>query len=166
MGLDQRRAAIGRLRVPAGLVQRLDVAPQPGDVPLDGVRQAHPGVAAVVVARLRRLRERRIGERADHDDDVAGLGRLGAERRRAALRAEVEDALPSVRLVRDPREVAERARDPHLFGAEAGLHAERAARPSLAGQAVADRNGVRLARDLETELPAVARGFPGHGGER
>jgi hypothetical protein len=68
----------------------------------------------------------------------------------------VEDVLLAVRLVGDPREVLVAALDLHLVRAEAGLHPEGAPGPALAGEAVADRDGERVAGHLELELPAMA----------
>ena len=71
----------------------------------------------------------------------------------------MEGVLPPVRLVGDAHVVAEATGDLHLVGLEPRLHAEGAARPALAGEAVADRDRERIARDLETKLPAVAGCF-------
>src|SRR5262245_22470776 len=109
-------------------------------------------MAAVGVARLRRRREGRVGERADRDHDQLGIGRLRVEDLRAALGTEVERVLLLVLLVRDPRVVVEAARDLHLSALEAGLHPEGAPGPALAVEAVADGDGERLAFDLESEL--------------
>jgi hypothetical protein len=54
------------------------------------------------------------------------------------------------------------AGDPHLIGGECRLDAENAARPPLAGEAVADRGPQRIAGRLETELPTAASRFPRH----
>jgi hypothetical protein len=64
-----------------------------------------------------------------------------------------------VGLVRDARVVAEAPEDLHLIRVEARLHPEGASRPALAGQAVADRDRERIARDLQAKLAAVAGGF-------
>ena len=53
----------------------------------------------------------------------------------------------------------EATRDLNLIRVEARLHPEGAPGPALAGEAVADRDGERLARHLELELPAVAGGM-------
>lgn len=71
----------------------------------------------------------------------------------------MKDVLLAVCLVRHARETVEAAGHLHLLGFEAGLHPERAARATLAGKAVADRDGERVARHLETELAAVTGGF-------
>jgi hypothetical protein len=72
----------------------------------------------------------------------------------------MENVLLSVRLVRDPRVVAEAAVDLHLARVESGLHPECAAGPALAGEAIADRDGARLAGDLQAELSAMTGGLP------
>jgi hypothetical protein len=64
-------------------------------------------MTTTVVARLRRRRERRVGERADRDDDQVWLGRFRVEDLRSTVRAEVEDVLLPVLLIGDAREVAE-----------------------------------------------------------
>ena len=75
----------------------------------------------------------------------------------------MEDVLLPVRLVRDARVVAEAAGDLHLIRLEPGLHPEGAPGAALAGEAVADGDGERLARDLQAKLPAVTGGLPrGH----
>src|ERR1043165_5480530 len=103
----------------------------------------------------------RVAERADRDDDEVRLRRLGVEDLRAAVGAEVEDVLLAVGLVGHARVVAEAAADLHLLCPESGLHPEGAARAALAGEAVADRDGERVARHLESELAAVTGGFAG-----
>ena len=123
-------------------------------------------MAPRVVARLHRRWEGRVGERADHDDDVVGLRRLRVEDRRPAVRAEVEDVLLPVGLVRDPRVVAVATDDLHLIVSEAGLHAERASRPALAGDAMAERDPERVAVHLELKLPAVTGGVARGQGHR
>ena len=70
----------------------------------------------------------------------------------------MEDVLLPICLVGDAREIVETAGHLHLLGFEAGLHPERAAGTTLAGKAVADRDGERVARYLETELAAVTGG--------
>jgi hypothetical protein len=72
----------------------------------------------------------------------------------------VEDVLLAVRLLGDSREVAEAAEHLHLVGLESGLHPERASRATLAVKAVTDRDGERIARDLEAKSAAVTGGFP------
>jgi hypothetical protein len=129
---------------------------------LDRVGQADPGMSPRVVARLRRRGKRRVGERADRDDDQTRLGGLRVEDLRAAFRAEMEDVLLAVSLVRDPGVVVEAADDPNLVGVESRLHPESAPGAALAGEAVADRDRERIARDLQTELSAVTGGLPGH----
>src|SRR5262249_39137906 len=55
--------------------------------------------------------------------------------------------------------------DGHLVGLVAALHAERAARPLLAGQAVADRDPDRIPVHRDAELAAMTRCLMGaHGG--
>ena len=152
-------APIRRLRVPAGLVERSHRIPQLRRKAVDRVGEPHPRVAARVVTRLGRRRERRVGERADRDDDQIRLRRLGVEDLRAAVRAEMEDVLLPVRLVGDAEVVVEAAGDLYLIGFEPRLHPEGASGPALAGEAVADRDGEGLARDLETELPTVTGGL-------
>jgi hypothetical protein len=71
----------------------------------------------------------------------------------------VKDVLLAVGLAGDAREIVEAAGHLHLLGFEACLHPERAAGTTLAGKAVADRDGERVARHLETELAAVTGGF-------
>ena len=71
----------------------------------------------------------------------------------------MEDMLLSVRLVRDSREIAESTHDLHLIRLEPGLHSEGASGPPLTGEAVADGDCKRIARDLQTKLPTVARSF-------
>ena len=55
---------------------------------------------------------------ADRDDEEVGLDGLRVEHLRAALRAEVEDVLLPVRLLRDPHEVVVATGDPHLVRPE------------------------------------------------
>jgi hypothetical protein len=71
----------------------------------------------------------------------------------------MEEVRFCVSLVRDPCVVAEATGDLHLLRVEAGLHPERAARPALAGEAVAEGHHERVARDLQTKLAAVTGGF-------
>ena len=71
----------------------------------------------------------------------------------------MEDVLLPVCLVRDSREVAEATPDLHLIRFEARLHPEGASGPALAGKAVADGDGKRIARDFQTKLPAVTGGL-------
>jgi hypothetical protein len=71
----------------------------------------------------------------------------------------VEDVLLSVRLVGDPRVVAEATDDLHLIRLEARLHPEDASGPALAGKTVTDGDGKRIARNLQTKLPAMTGGF-------
>jgi hypothetical protein len=163
-GLDELAALLRRLRILAGLVERPHRIPQLGRKTLDRLGQADPAVTAGVVARLGRRRERRVGERADRDDDQVRLGGLCIEDLRTAVRAEMEDVLLPVRLVRDPRVVIEATGDLYLVRLEPGLHSEGASGPALAGKAVADGDRKRIARNLQLELAAVAGGFArGHG---
>src|SRR5688572_22050154 len=164
--LDKLAALVRRLRVAAGLVERSRRVPQLGRVALDRVRQTHPVMAVLVVARLRRRRERGVGERADRDDDQVRLRRFRVEDLRAAVGAEVERVLLLVFLVRDSREVAEATRDLHLIRVERRLHPEGASGPALAGEAVADGHDEWIARDVKTKLSAVTGGGPSrHRGE-
>src|SRR4029450_3120506 len=110
-----------------------------------------------VVARLGRRREGGVGEGADRDDDDIRLGRLRVEDLRAAGRAEVEDVLLPIHLVRDPRVVLVATVDLHLIRFEPRLHAEGASGPPLTGEAVADRDRERFALDVQAKLPAVTR---------
>ena len=73
----------------------------------------------------------------------------------------MEDVLLSVLLVRDSCEVAEVTDDLHLLRFEPRLHPEGASGPPLAGQAVTDRDGERIAVDFQTKLPTVTGGFSG-----
>ncbi len=75
------------------LVQGSNRLPELGRVPLDRVGQLDPVMTAMVVARLRRRRERGIGERADRDDDQIRLRRLRVEDLRPALGTEMEGVL-------------------------------------------------------------------------
>src|SRR5919198_6211844 len=118
-------------------------------------------MTARVVARLRRRRKRRVGERADRDDDQVRLRRFRVEDLRAAVGAEVEDVLLSVRLVRDARVVAEATDDLDLIRLEPRLHPEGASRPALADKAVADGDRKRLARDFQAKLATVTGGVAG-----
>ena len=149
-GLDELAAPVRCFRVPAGVEERSHLVPQLGGMTLDRVGQPDPVVTARVVARLRRRRERRIAERADRDDDQVRLRRFRVEDLRAAVGAEVEDVLLSVRLVRDSRGVAEAAGDLHLIRFESGLHPEGASGPALAGETVADGDG-------EADRPSTSR---------
>ena len=82
-------------------------------------------------------------------------------------RAEVKGVLPPVCLVRGSRVVAEAASYLHLCRLERGLHSECAAGPTLAREAVADRDGERFSGRLQPELTAVASCFPsGHGPDK
>jgi len=75
----------------------------------------------------------------------------------------MEDVRLPVRLVGDPRVVGEAAVDLHLTCLVAGLYAESASGPALAGEAVADGDDERIAGDLQPKLSAVTGGFPsGH----
>ena len=79
----------------------------------------------------------------------------------------MEDVLLPVCLVRDSREVAEATPDLHLIRFEARLHPEGTSGPALAGKAVTDGDGKRIARDLQAKLPAVTDGLSSsHGQER
>jgi predicted nucleotidyltransferase len=120
-------------------------------------------MAERVVARLRRWREGRVGERSDRDDDQILVRRLRVEDLRAAVRAEVEDVFLPVRLVRDAGEVAVTAADLHLVGLEAGLHPEGAAGAALAGEAVTEVHAERLARRRDAELAALTSGLTSGG---
>ena len=71
----------------------------------------------------------------------------------------MEDMFPSVRLVRDSREIAEATHDLDLIRLEPGLHSEGASGPPLTGEAVADRDCKRIARDFQTKLPTVTGGI-------
>jgi hypothetical protein len=71
----------------------------------------------------------------------------------------MEDVLLAGRLVGDTEVVVESAGDLYLIGSEPRLHPEGASGPALEREAVADRDGERLARDLETELPTVTGGL-------
>ena len=71
----------------------------------------------------------------------------------------MEDVLPPVRLVGDSRVIVETTEDLHLIRLEARLHPEGASGPALAGKAVADRDGERIAGDLQPKLPTVTRGL-------
>src|ERR1044072_8047083 len=77
------------------------------------------------------------------------------EDRRPALRAEREDAF--LALVRDAYVLVGAAFDPNPLLGEARLDAERAARPALAGKAVAHRDTHRLRLPPEAELLTRAR---------
>src|SRR5438034_8685974 len=78
----------------------------------------------------------------------------------------MEDVLQSVRLVRDPRVVAEATEHLHLIRSKARLHSERAFGPALTGEAVTDGDRTRIALDAQTKLPAVTGGLAGgHGRE-
>ena len=61
-----------------------------------------------------------------------------------------------LRFITDPHVLRRGARERHVFAAESGLLAEDAARPALAGQAVADRDAHGFADDLGRELTATA----------
>src|SRR5215204_7178093 len=113
-----------------------------------------------VVSRPGRRWEGRVGERTDRDDDEVLLRRLRVEDLRAAVGAEVEDVLLPVGLVGRAAVVAEVTDDIHLIRLEPRLHPERAPGPALTGEAVTDRDGKRLARHLQAELPAVACSLP------
>ena len=155
---DQLDATVGHGRVLPRLVERPQLLPDL--VALDPLRQPHPRMPARPVARLGRRRERRIGERAHHDDDKIRLVGLGGEDRAAALGAEVEDVHLAVGLVGRPRILRRPARDPHAARLVAGLHPEGATRPPLARQAVADADRERLSLDGQPKLPAAARRLP------
>jgi hypothetical protein len=71
----------------------------------------------------------------------------------------MEDMLLSVRLVRESREVAEATDDLHLIRLKRRLHPEGASGPTLTGKTVTDGDGKRIARDLQTKLPAVTGGI-------
>ena len=160
-GLEELAAPLRRLRVLPSLVERAHRIPQLRSRTLDRLGQLDPGMTPRVVARLGRRRERRIGERADGDDDQVGVVRLGVEDLRTALGAEVENVLLPVGLVRDARVVVEAPFDAHLAGLVARLHPEGAAGPTLAREAVADGDRKRIIFDFETKLPAVTGGLPG-----
>ena len=112
-------------------------------------------VTARVVARLRRRRERRVGEGADRNDDQVRFGGFRVEDLRAAVGAEVEDMLLSVGLVGDSRVVAEATADPHLIPVEPRLHPEGASGSTLAGKAVTDGDGKWIACHFQAKLPTV-----------
>ena len=73
----------------------------------------------------------------------------------------MEDMLLPVRLVRDPREVAEATDDLHLIRLERRLHPEGASGPALTGKAVTDGHERWIAGHFQTKLPAVTGGFSG-----
>jgi hypothetical protein len=102
-------------------------------------------MTARVVARLRRRRERRVGERANRDDDQVWLRQFRVEDLGAAVRAEMEDMLLSVRFVRDSCEFAEATDDLHLIRLKRRLHPECASGPTLTGKTVADGHHKRIA---------------------
>jgi hypothetical protein len=78
----------------------------------------------------------------------------------------MEDVFLLVRLVGDPRVVAKATGDLYLIRLEPRLHPEGASGATLTGEAVADGDGERLTRHLQTKLPAVTRGFAGGGHRR
>jgi hypothetical protein len=126
----------------------------------DRVGQPEPGMAAEVVAGLRRRRKRRIREGADRDDHEVRLVGFRVEDLRAAVGTEVEDVRLPVGLVRDPGVIAVAAGDLHLSRAESRLHPEGAPGAALTGETVADGDRKRLAGDLQPKLPAVAGSNP------
>jgi hypothetical protein len=73
----------------------------------------------------------------------------------------MQDVLLPVCLVRDARVVLEATGHLHLISLVPRLHAEGASASALAGQAVADRDGKRLAAHLEAKLTAETGGVPG-----
>jgi len=117
-------------------------------------------MAVLVVSRLGRRRERRVGERADGDDDQIRLRRFRIEDLRAAVGAEVKGVLFPVLLVRHSREVPVATADLDLLRVERRLHSERASGPTLTGEAVADRDDESITRHVQTKLTAMTGGSP------
>ena len=150
---DQRSTAVRHLGVLARLVERLQRRPHL--VARDARRQVEPLVAPRPVARLGRRRELRVCEGPDRDHHQVVLIGLRVEHGPAALRAEMEDVHLAVLLVRRPGVVDIAAGDLHLAGPEPRLHAEGAARPPLARQAVADRDHERVTLRGNAKLPTA-----------
>ena len=67
-----------------------------------------------------------------------------------------------VRLVRDPRVVAEATDDLHLIRGEGCLHSERTAGPPFARQAMTHGDDERIALHLQPKLPTVTGGLAGN----
>jgi hypothetical protein len=99
-------------------------------------------------------------ERADRDDDQVWLRRFRVEELRAAVSAEREDMLLSVRLVQDSREVAEATDDLHVVRFKRRLHPEGASDSTLARKAVTQMERAN-ARHFQTKLPTVTGGISG-----
>ena len=71
VGLDELEARVGRLRVPAGVVERSRrFPPQFGGVPAGSSRAARPSDDGESRSPIRSARERRVGEGADRDDEA------------------------------------------------------------------------------------------------
>jgi len=119
-------------------------------VVLDRRGYRDPCVPTHLVHRARGRREPRLGERAYGDRDDVLLSRQVVEDRRAAMRAEVER--PRVALVGDPRVCRRVPLDPDAVAEVPRLNAERASRPSLAGEAVAHRDADRISLRHQAEL--------------
>src|SRR5215218_8366700 len=121
---------------------------------LDPVRKGQPRIPSRPVDGDGRLRERGIGERADRDRDRVRptLGR--PEDRRAAVRAEAKR--PLLAGVRDTDVLRVPSGDVDPILRPPRLHPERAAGPTLAGEAVTHRDPHGIALRRHPELAAAA----------
>src|SRR5215471_1454929 len=115
-------------------------------------------MASRPVDRDGRLRERGIGERADRDRDRVRQPVLARpEDRRPAVRAEAER--PLLTLVGDADVLGVPAHDLDAILRPPRLHSERAAGPTLAGEAVTHRDPQRVALRRHPELAAATFGL-------
>jgi hypothetical protein len=118
--------------------------------------QAQPATDAVVSRTPIRSGARRTGRRKSRpNDDPVWLVRLCVEDLRAAVGAEMEDVLLSVRLVGDSHVIAEPTDDVHLIRCERRLHPEGTSCATLAGKTVTHGDHKRIARHVQTKLPTV-----------
>ena len=153
MRLDQLAGAVDDRVVPPP--RRAGEAP-PRPRPLDRVGQRDPRMAARLVDRDRRRRERRVGEGAERDGDQVRCVPDRVEDRPAALRTEAEPPLRAA-LVGKPDALGAAAGDAHPVAGNRAWAAK--ALPSGADTPGSGRlNPDRIALRLQAKLPTATRG--------
>ncbi|GLR14359.1 hypothetical protein GCM10007907_31490 [Chitinimonas prasina] len=114
----------------------------------------NPAVHALLIDGDTRRREARIGECPYGNGEVRIQPAQLVVDRSTAMGAKVEPDLRA--FIPDPHILGRGACKHYLLATESGLLAKDAARPALAGQAVADGDAHRFADDLGRELTATA----------